>query len=210
MAVNHAFIDKELFLLLKSEESRYILLQAILDCYFPGVKNSFNLGNNNIINEIENQISEDPEEKYSERINKIKRELDNDSFQEEVFVRSNIFKLEVPKAYNYSCSISRLRVDSIINVSMIDACHITPFSESYNDTISNGIALCPNLHRAFDRGLIAISDDYTVLVNKNFSEENKSNYSIRQFEGIQILLPHKEKHYPSKASLRNHRERYNF
>lgn len=33
---------------------------------------------------------------------------------------------------------------AITNVSMVDACHIVPFSEGYDDTLTNGIALCPN------------------------------------------------------------------
>jgi len=75
-------------------------------------------------------------------------------FKEEVFIRSGIFKREIPKLYNNTCAISQLRIDATANISMVDACHIVPFSEAYDDTLTNGIALCPNLHRAFDRGLI--------------------------------------------------------
>lgn len=60
---------------------------------------------------------------------------------------------------------------------MIDACHIVPFSESYNDIVTNGIALCPNLHRAFDSGLISIDENYKVIVSNTFIEE-RNNYSI--------------------------------
>jgi hypothetical protein len=34
----------------------------------------------------------------------------------------------------------------------------------FNRSISNGLALSPTFHRAFDRDLIAISDNYRVLV----------------------------------------------
>jgi len=88
----------------------------------------------------------------------------------------------LPKIYNIKCCIFGLRVDATINVTMVDACHIVPFSISYDDTITNGLALCPNLHRAFDRGLIAISDDYRVVVSDAFVED-ESSYSIRQFAG---------------------------
>jgi len=79
--------------------------------------------------------------------------------------------------------------------SMVDACHIVPFSESYDDTLTNGIALCPNLHRAFDRGLISISDDYTVLINKNFVEDKNSAFSLSQFGNQKIILPYSEELY---------------
>lgn len=90
---------------------------------------------------------------------------------------------------------------------MIDACHIVPFSEGYDDTLSNGIALCPNLHRAFDRGLISISDDYKVIINKNFIE-NKSVYNISQFIGKTILLPTQIEHYPSLENFYQHRKKF--
>lgn len=93
---------------------------------------------------------------------------------------------------------------------MVDACHIVPFSECYDDTLSNGIALCPNLHRAFDRGLIAISDDYTVLVNKNFVENKRSAFNISQFAGKRIFLPDSEDMYPSLDNFAKHRCRFSF
>jgi len=93
---------------------------------------------------------------------------------------------------------------------MVDACHIIPFSESFNDTISNGLSLCPNLHRALDRGLISINNDFTVIVNKNFSEPFQSTYNIKQFEGKRILLPSKDSHFPSVESLDYHRKKYGF
>lgn len=209
-AVKYAVIDEELKeLFLKKEESN-ILLQFLLDEYFPDSKSNFGSGNNNYIIDIENQIIKESQEAYKKRILQIRKELDNDEFQEEVFVRSNIFKKEVPKIYNYTCCISGLRIDAISNASMIDACHIIPFSESYNDTITNGIALCPNLHRAFDRGLISIDNNYKVLISRNFSEINNSNYSIIQFEGIKIKLPNNRSNFPSFDSLNYHRKKYGF
>ncbi len=210
-AIKFALIDEELKNLLVSKEDSDILLHFILDKYFPETKNNFNAGNgNNYITEIENQIVQESQENYQKRILKIRKELDSEEFQEEVFIRSTIFKKEVPKIYNYTCCISGLRIDAIQNISMIDACHIVPFSESYNDTISNGIALCPNLHRAFDRGLIAINEKYQVVLNKNFSEPNSSSYNIKQFDNIRIILPVNSSYFPSIDSLKHHMNRFGF
>ncbi|MEK6546248.1 MAG: HNH endonuclease [Nitrospinota bacterium] len=87
---------------------------------------------------------------------------------------------------------------------MIDACHIIPFSESYDDTITNGIALCPNLHRAFDRGLISIDNNYKVMVSKKIIETN-SKYSLKQFKGKKILLPKEIRFYLKLANIEWHR-----
>lgn len=208
-AIKFALIDEELKNLLVKKEDSDILLHLILDKYFQETKQNFNSGNkNNYITDIENQIVQESQEIYQKRILKIRKDLDTEEFQEEIFIRSNIFKKEIPKIYNFTCCISGMRIDAIDNVSMIDACHIIPFSESYNDTITNGIALCPNLHRAFDRGLISIDNNYKVIMSKGFSEINKSSYSLKQFDGEKILLPTNIKHYPSLKSLNHHRNKF--
>ena len=88
---------------------------------------------------------------------------------------------------------------------MIDACHIIPFSESYDDTISNGLALCPNLHRAFDRGLISIDDQYQVLVSSKFIEA-ESSFSLKQFSGKAIAAPAEMQFLPSLKNVQWHRK----
>lgn len=209
-AIKYAIIDKELLqFFLKKEESK-ILEQILLDKYFSSTKENISFGSNDYILSIENQIAEDPNDTYRKRLLQIRKELDNDAFQEEVYIRSNVFKKEIPRIYNYTCCISGLRIDAINNASMIDACHIIPFSESYNDTISNGIALSPTLHRAFDRGLISIDDNYRVLINSTFSELNRTPHNIKQFSGMRLLLPDDEKFLPSHKSLEHHRTRFSF
>lgn len=207
-AIKHASIDIKLFNLLINKEYSNVLLYFLLDKYFPKTKTKFSNSGSNYIKDIKYQIVEEPFEIYQNRILKIREALDSEQYEEEVYIRSNIFKREIPKIYNNTCCISGMRVDAIDNISMIDACHIIPFAESYNDTITNGIALCPNLHRAFDRGLISINNDYKVLLNNNFSEPNRSSYNLKQFEGINIILPKNPSFFPSKESLTHHRKKF--
>lgn len=208
-AVKNAKIDYELKELFQKEEAN-ILIQYLLEKYFPDTKDRYSSNGGSYISDIEHQITEEPQVEYKKKLLSIRERLNNDEFIEEVYLRSNVFKKEVPKIYNNTCCISGLRVDTVSIISMIDACHIVPFSESYNDTISNGIALCPNLHRAFDRGLISIDDHYRVLVSKSFTETIDSAYNIKQFEGKRILLPPVEKYYPSLESFEYHRNKFRF
>ena len=150
--------------------------------------------------EISNQIVNEPVGVYKMRAEQFD--------EEEVFVRGGVFKKEIPRIYNHTRSISGMRIITGYSIQMIDACHIIPFSESHDDTISNGISLCPNLHRAFDRLLITLDEDYRV-VTKPFVEDD-SLYSIKQFEGKQILLPENIKHYPSQDYLESHRKRFRY
>ena len=92
---------------------------------------------------------------------------------------------------------------------MIDACHIVPFSESHDDTITNGLSLCPNLHRAFDRGLLSIDENYKVVLQP-FAENENNMYSIKQFAGKEILLPKEKEYMPLQENLGKHRQKFRF
>lgn len=194
-AVDCATIDEDLYELMKDEKSNEILTQFLLEEYFPNSKGNFNNstgGQQNLFDDIENKILKEPSEEYRQEIKTLLEQKN----EEEIFLRGSLFKREIPKIYNNTCCISGMKIDATINVSMIDACHIVPFSVSYDDTVSNGIALCPNLHRAFDRGLIAIDEDYRVVVSKSF-KEGENRYSIRTFENKTINLPTIERYFPT-------------
>lgn len=194
-AIDCAIIENELLVLMKDNKSNGILQQFILDEYFPNSKSNFNNsvgGQQKLFDEIENKILNESSKEYRQEIKKLMQQKN----EEEVFLRGSLFKREIPKIYNNTCCISGMRIDATIAISMVDACHIVPFSVSFDDTITNGIALCPNLHRAFDRGLIAINEDYKVVVSKNFKEKENS-YSIRAFENKIINLPSIESYFPT-------------
>ena len=182
--VDYALIDQELFILMQNPEAHYTLTQFLLDEYFPGTRHYYSDRSYEHLHEIKDKILHESAEIYHRET----KDLLQEGNEEEVFLRGGLFKKEIPRIYNNTCCISGYRVDALINVSMIDACHIRPFSNSYDDTVGNGITLCPNLHRAFDRGLITINKDYNVVVSKLFIE-NSHPFSIRQFEGRRILLP---------------------
>jgi putative restriction endonuclease len=202
-AVDFAVIDSELFLLMIDKRSNEILQQFIIDEFFPESNTDFNSlsrSQGSLFNSIEVKILCEPPAEYRKEIEKLMQQNN----EEEIYLRGSMFKREIPKIYNNTCSISGMKVDSVFSFSMIDACHIVPFSNSYNDTISNGIALCPNLHRAFDRGLISIDNNYKVLVSQSF-RENLTNYSINAFIGRELHLPKNESYHPSKSNIEWHR-----
>ena len=203
-AIEYAAIDEDLFLLMKDKKNNSILQQFILDEYFPDTRNNFNNSTERqqqIFGDIEGKILREDAVEYRSEIKKLM--IQNN--EEEIFLRGSLFKREIPKIYNNTCCISGMKIDAIISVSMVDACHIVPFSESYDDTITNGIALCPNLHRAFDRGLISIDENYKVVVSTVFCEI-ESIYSIRAFENKEIKLPKLISYYLLKRNFKWHQE----
>jgi putative restriction endonuclease len=78
---------------------------------------------------------------------------------------------------------------------------------SHDDRVVNGIALCPNMHRAFDRGLLSISDDYRILVSPHFTEDENHPYSLRKLEGKAIHKPGAEKYLPHREHIEWHRSK---
>lgn len=206
-AVAYAQIDRELFELMCDSESREILKTALLEHYFSRVYRSVNVSGSEYMEQIQSDILEESGETYRAKFRELSEKLDPESLGEEVFIRGGVFKREIPKIYDYTCCISGMRIDTTTNASLIDACHIVPFSQSNDDTVTNGLALCPNLHRAFDRGLIAVDDNYRVITSPQFKESN-SSYSIKQFEGKRIRLPENSKFIPHPRNFTRHREMF--
>jgi putative restriction endonuclease len=46
----------------------------------------------------------------------------------------------------------------------VQAAHIRPVADSGPDSVRNGIALCGTIHWMFDRGLLSLDDDLTILM----------------------------------------------
>lgn len=199
-----AEIDRELFLLLQEIPNQLWFEQLILENYFPTSSHIY-LRPERYYEEdrIENEILNEPKEIYQGHLQRLRETLEEDEFEEELFVRGGLFKKTIPKIYEHTCCITGMKIQSSHNLQMIDACHIYPFSLSGDDTVTNGIALSPTMHRAFDRGLITINSSYLVRVSPSIEEE-ESRFTLSQFEGKQIILPKKEKYFPSQESLSWH------
>ena len=198
-AIDYATITEDLCFLMKDSHNNLVLQQYLLNEYFPATKSNFSNSENGqlqLFSTLQNKILHEDAAEYKVEIQKLMKEND----EEEIFLRGSIFKREIPKIYNYTCCISGMKINTISSVSMVDACHIVPFSRSFDDTINNGITLCPNLHRAFDRGLISIDNNYHVKVSGIFNEED-SSYSIRSFDGKRISLPMDKQFYPLRENL---------
>ncbi len=198
--VDYAALDDALYALLLEPVTRNVLRVALLDRYFP-VKKAAYLHRDNqggYLNDVENELLSEPAVAYAAQT------LEPD--EETAFVRGGLFKRLVPKVYNYACCITGMRVISTYDVAMVDACHIVPIGRHGSDHVTNGLSLCPNLHRAFDRGLISVDDSYRVLVSDAFGEVEGHPYSLRQLRGKQLALPFDRKFYPGKENLARHRE----
>ncbi|WP_303926065.1 HNH endonuclease [Draconibacterium sediminis] len=207
--VNHAQLSPELYIAFSDPIKREEIKAAILEKYF-GIHQSTEYSTRETYSaKIKQQILYDPEQNYARIVKQTINEQPKEVRDEFVAARSAVFRKAILEVYENQCAITGLKVADAKNRSLVDACHITPFAESYNDSIRNGLALSPTFHRAFDRGLIAISDKYKILVHPKLKDFNPES-GIRQYENSEILLPEENRFHPSVKHFREHRLKFGF
>lgn len=194
----HAMLD---------DHERSLIKTAILKKYFQADADQYSLSHSYLKKfEDDSFMSSNS---YKTKIEERLKQLTKEEAEEETFVRSGAFKKNILKLYNDTCAVTGLRVVAGSNISMVDACHIVPFSEGHDDSVQNGIALSPTIHRAFDRGLLSFDENYRVIISPNFKESH-SAHSLHQYERLPIRLPKARDYYPNQENLQNHRENWGF
>ncbi|AQG80513.1 HNH endonuclease [Spirosoma montaniterrae] len=205
-AVAYAQIDPNLSELLKNEPTRNVLRKVLLNTYFPNQIAYQVADTDNHLADLKREMLEESPAEYEAKFKALKTRLDPETYQIEVYSRDTLFRREIVRLYNDTCCISGIRVSAPYSFSMIDACHIVPFYKKFNNHPTNGIALCPNLHRAFDKGAISIDDNYRVVVSRTFVENERSTYSLKALADVQIQLPKDERYLPDLEAFAWHRE----
>lgn len=198
-----ARLSDELFMIFMDPVEREALKQAILEVYFG--KDAQQKQKKPYSTEVKSEILYEPEQNY---VRKVKRHIEakhTEAREEYVNIRSSIFRKAITEIYQGRCAICGLQVKDQKNRPLVDACHIIPFAESYNDSVRNGIALSPTFHRAFDKGLLSLSDNYRVILHPQLKDASV-DFSLRQYENQEIYLPNDSQFHPSPKSLAYHRQ----
>ena len=77
------------------------------------------------------------------------------------FVRAANFRDQVMSAYGNRCAVTRAQLK------LVEAAHILPVgADRSTDSVRNGIALSPTYHRAFDHGLIYLTSELRMQLNR--------------------------------------------
>ena len=118
-------------------------------------------------------------------------------------IKQHFFRRAVLSSYRGRCCISGLSDSRLLMAS-----HIVPWSNDKANRLnpSNGLCLSAIHDRAFDRGLITISDGYEVILSEQLKRSNDA-FVVQIFlpsEGREIELP--EKFVPSSTFLKRHRK----
>lgn len=197
--IAYASVDAALWDLLTQPMTREEIRQVLLARYFPLTRHYFRpRAGQEKLDDLGRQMLEEPAAVY-------RRAVDV-ADEAEVLVRSAVFGREVLRAYQSTCAVSGLQLLSTTGAApLLDACHIVPWSVSHDDTIGNGLALCPNLHRAFDRHLFWVDGDYRVRVAEGFGELGGHDYGVQRFNGQQLRLPKVRAWWPRVENLQAQR-----
>lgn len=118
--------------------------------------------------------------------------------------RDQTFKRLIRSAYDCQCALTGLRLINGGGRPEVQAAHIMPVSCKGPDSIRNGLALSSTVHWMFDRGLIAIDEDYQIIAPKNRVPEQLRNVLNRSGK---LILPREESSWPHPHYLKFHRER---
>lgn len=118
--------------------------------------------------------------------------------------RDVAFRRKVRDAYDYRCAMSGLRLRNGGGRPEVQAAHIIPVERKGSDSVRNGLALSGTLHWMFDRGLVSVADDHTILVSRNKVPPEVVDRLI--LPGGKLRLPADTRHWPHPGNLRWHRE----
>ncbi|MCF8469694.1 MAG: HNH endonuclease [Parvibaculum sp.] len=117
--------------------------------------------------------------------------------------RERAFATSVKTAYHDTCAMTGIKIINGLGRSEVQAAHIRPVADRGPDSIRNGIALSGTMHWMFDRGLVSVDDDYSILIAKDRVPDTISKL-IEQSR--KIILPADATERPHKQFLHYHRE----
>jgi putative restriction endonuclease len=110
--------------------------------------------------------------------------------------REQAFARQVRLAYDNRCAVTGLRLINGGGRAEVQAAHIRPVASHGPDSVRNGLALCGTAHWMFDRGLLAVDEDLSILTVKSGLPEDAER----------LLLPDRILRAPRDVATQPHRQ----
>ncbi|MBZ8133089.1 restriction endonuclease [Afifella sp. IM 167] len=117
--------------------------------------------------------------------------------------RDRAFSATIKRTYQDTCAFTGIKIINGGGRSEVQAAHIRPVADDGPDSVRNGIALSGTAHWMFDRGLISVDDDYSLLVAESSVPESVARMLTPD---RRLLLPERPDLRPHPQFLRYHRE----
>ena len=119
-------------------------------------------------------------------------------------LRDAAFARQVKRAYGNRCAMSGLSLTNGGGRPEVEAAHIRPVADNGPDIVRNGLALSGTLHWMFDRGLLGVASDHSILISHNKVPRDVVDRLIAP--AGKLFLPKDPRHHPHEAYLAYHRE----
>lgn len=116
--------------------------------------------------------------------------------------RDRAFSAAVKSAYGDSCAVTGIKLFNGGGRSEVQAAHIRPVAHGGPDSIRNGLALSGTVHWMFDRGLISVDDDYSMLIASGGVPDTISRMMNPE---RRLILPERPGERPHSQFLQYHR-----
>ncbi|MFC1524030.1 HNH endonuclease [Thermodesulfobacteriota bacterium] len=194
-----ARIDPELFKLLLMEPLRERLRAVLITTYFPP--------------EIQPLLVEEgrlnsASYEYSRQLI-MNLQTQEPGLHDEIpgRVRDQGFRKAIVRLYGHRCALCGIRMLTPDGHTVVEAAHIIPWSESKNDTPTNGMALCRICHWSFDEGMMTVGKKYEVKVSKTVRKDNNYPGHILTLTERPIFRPDQSKFWPDQDNLDYHRKK---
>jgi len=116
------------------------------------------------------------------------------------------FRQIVLMAYEHRCAITGFRAALGGHYLGCEAVHVQWHAYGGPDTVDNGLAVQPTLHKLFDAGAWTLTDDRRILVSADLTGTDETIGRIRSFHGEAIRTPLAGTPSVSVEYIRWHRE----
>ena len=119
-------------------------------------------------------------------------------------LRDRVFRSLILTAYDRTCAITGLQLINGGGRAEVAAAHIRAVAHGGPDIVQNGLALSGTAHWMFDRGLIGIADDYSIMVSRHVNDRDSAERLINATG--RLIVPQAMRAHPHPRFLAWHRE----
>lgn len=189
--IDYAYFDDDAFAVISTPEGRQYLRQFILQTFFSAEEQK----------KLQMAIQEQARITKYETLLERPVSTQEDIISPDAFTRNTAFGRMIRRIYDYQCAMCGLRIIGPNGFTPIDAAHLIPWSESHDDSPTNGIALCKLHHWALDAGLVAPTLDFKWAVSSWLDRWRNSERELTRFHRSAILLPREKDHYPRREAI---------
>lgn len=117
-------------------------------------------------------------------------------------VNQNVFRQIVVANYSGKCAITGIDIPELLFAS-----HIIPWSKNEYERLNpeNGICLSALFDKAYDKGLIAINEQYQILISDKLKKKKDADYYGKYFAPIEnqsLIQP--QRYFPKKDFIQYH------